>query len=278
MSGANVPVPAIRVLILGGTAEAGALAAAAVARFGARARVISSLAGRTTDRAPLAGEVRVGGFGGVGGLAAYLSEHGIDAVIDATHPFAANISANARRASERAGVARLVLARPEWRREPGDRWIEVDDSAHAASLLPGLGRRAFLTVGARELGAFAPLRHMWFLVRLIEPPEGAPPLHSHRLILGRGPFTVVAERALLVEHAIDVLVSKASGGASTEAKIVAARELGLPVVVLRRPLPEPGERVESVEDALLWLALRLDSAKGARPERARSEDVAEPRP
>jgi len=251
-------------LILGGTGEAAALAAAAVERFGEALRVTTSLAGRTTRPAQVAGERRVGGFGGADGLAGYIAEHGVDLVIDATHPFAAQISAQAAAACAAAAVPRLVLERAAWVREPGDRWIEVDDLGAAAAALPALGRRCFLTTGARGLGAFAALGHMHFIVRLVDPPGTKLPLASYEVVLGRGPFGLAAERAMLERYAIDVLVAKASGGGATAAKLLAARELGLPVVMLRRPLAPPGARAGSVAAALDWLAARLAATGPAR--------------
>lgn len=245
-----------RLLILGGTGEAAALAAAALARFGDRLAVTTSLAGRTGDPAPLPGERRVGGFGAEG-LAAYLREARIDLLVDATHPFARRMSMQARLAAEAIGVPRLLLLRPPWRRHPGDHWIEVDDMEAAAATLPRLGRRIFLTVGARDLAAFARCGGLHFIVRLVEPPRGALPLASADVILGRGPFDVAEERRLLAHHRIEVLVSKASGGDATAAKLAAAREAHLPVVMVRRPPPEPGPCVDSVDAALDWLAARL---------------------
>jgi len=244
-------------LILGGTGEAAALAAAAVARFGAALRVTTSLAGRTAQPAEVAGERRIGGFGGADGLAAYLAEHRIDLVIDATHPFAAQISAQAAAACAAARVPRLALTRPAWRRDRRDHWIEVDDLAAAAAALPALGRRALLTIGARGLGAFAALSHMHFIVRLVDPPGTALPLASYEVVLGRGPFGLAEERGMLARYAVDMLVAKASGGGATEAKLLAARERGLPVVMLRRPAAPPGPRVDSIAAALDWLAQRL---------------------
>jgi precorrin-6A/cobalt-precorrin-6A reductase len=248
-----------RLLILGGTAEATALAALARARFGAQLDITTSLAGRTKHPVPIAGAVRIGGFGGADGLAAYLVAAGIDAVIDATHPFAVQISEQARRACGAAGVPRLLLERPPWRHHPLDRWVEVGDFAAAASALPRLGRRIWLTVGARDLGAFAALRDLHFLVRLIDPPPAPLPLHSCEVLLGRGPFNLAQERHILERHAIEVLVAKASGGEATEAKLVAARERDLPVVMVRRPPPPPGPRVTNADDALDWLGRRLDA-------------------
>ncbi|HEX7967599.1 MAG TPA: cobalt-precorrin-6A reductase [Stellaceae bacterium] len=244
-------------LILGGTAEAAALAGAALARFGKGLGVTSSLAGRTEHPVPPPGAVRIGGFGGVAGLAGYLAEHRVDVVVDATHPFAAQISAQAQAACATAGVPRLLLHRPPWPRHPLDRWVEVEDVAGAAAALPKLGRRAFLTIGASELAAFAPLGDMHFVVRLVDPPREKLPLASCEVLLGRGPFCLAEERLILDRRRIDVLVAKASGGGATEAKLIAARERSLPVVMVRRPPPPPGPRVDSVAAALDWLAERL---------------------
>ena len=250
-----------RLLILGGTAEALELAKTCTAR--PQLEVISSLAGRTRAPGLPPGEVRIGGFGGAGGLARFLAERGIDRVIDATHPFAAQIGAHAEQACREVGVPRLRLLRPPWAPQPGDHWIEVDDLAEAALRLPKLGRRVFLTVGHQDLGAFAGLDR-WFLVRTIEPPSALPLRHGEWLA-GRGPFAIEDELALLRVHAIDALVSKASGGAATYAKLAAARQLGLPVVMVRRPPPPAGPVAHSVEAALAWLE-RLtrgpDAARG----------------
>jgi precorrin-6A/cobalt-precorrin-6A reductase len=236
-------------LILGGTAEAVDLAAACAAR--SKVEVISSLAGRTRMPVLPPGEVRIGGFGGAEGLARFLVERGIDVVIDATHPFAAQMSAHAERACRDAGVPRLRLLRPPWVAVPGDRWIEVASLAEAAQRLPDLARRVFLTIGRRDLRPFAQL-DLWFLVRTIEAP-GVLPLRQGHWLAGRGPFAVEDEIALLQMHAIEALVTKASGGGATYAKLVAARQLGLPVLMMRRPLPPPGPVVGSVAAALAWL-------------------------
>jgi len=248
-------------LILGGTAEARMLAAEAVARFGDVLRVTTSLAGRTSKAAALAGEWRRGGFGGVEGLARYLHAASIDFVIDATHPFAARISAAAQEACVSLGLPVLRVARAAWRPQPGDRWIEVAEAAEAAAILPRLGRRVFLTIGHRDLNSFANLDGVYFLVRLVERPAGVLPLPPHDLILGRGPFTLEAERRIMERYAIDVLVAKASGGPATAAKLDAARSLGLPVVLLRRPPAERGACVERIEDAAQWIAQRLAKAE-----------------
>jgi precorrin-6A/cobalt-precorrin-6A reductase len=243
-----------RLLILGGTAEAAALARDAATRFGDALQVTSSLAGRTERPGPLPGQLRIGGFGGPPGLVAYLRDQAIDRLIDATHPFAARISAEARLACEEARIPRLLLLRPAWRRHPLDRWIEVDSMEVAAAIVGRVGRHAWLTVGAGEIECFSPATDIHFLVRLVDPPRRRLPLRSYNVIVGRGPFSLADERRLLTHHAIEVLVCKASGGGATEAKIIAARERGLPVIMIRRPPPEPGEAVETVEAALDWLA------------------------
>jgi precorrin-6A/cobalt-precorrin-6A reductase len=245
-------------LILGGTAEARLLAAQAEARFGQDLLVTTSLAGRTQNGPTLAGEVRRGGFGGTAGLAAYLREAAIDLVVDATHPFATRISAAASAACGALGVPLLMLIRPVWTARQDDHWIDAADAAEAAATVQRLGRRPFLTIGHSALAAFAALGSVHFLVRLVEPPALPLPLASCEVILGRGPFTVEAERLLMTRHAIDVLVVKASGGVAMVAKLDAARALGIPVVMLRRPTAVPGNSVARIADALLWIEHRLE--------------------
>jgi precorrin-6A/cobalt-precorrin-6A reductase len=242
-----------RLLILGGTGEAASLARAVPARFGDAIEVTTALAGRTRNPGPIAGFVRIGGFGGDAGLAAYLVAHRIDFLIDATHPFAAAISRSARLAAERTGVQRLILLRPRWKRHPLDRWIEVDSIEAAASLVGRIGRCALLTVGAGA-AAFARAEGVRLIVRLIEKPREALPLPHHQIVCGRGPFSLDYERQLFRHHKIDILVCKASGGAATETKLIAAREAGIPIIMVRRPPREPGDAVDSVEGALDWLA------------------------
>jgi precorrin-6A/cobalt-precorrin-6A reductase len=254
---------ATRLLILGGTGEAAALARAALARFGDAIEVTTALAGRTRRPGSIPGQVRIGGFGGAAGLAEYLLDQRIDRVIDATHPFATEISTSARLACDKMRVPRLILARPPWRRHPLDRWVEVDSVEAAAQIVGRVGRRALLTVGASEVAAFAPATGVRFLVRMIDPPRAPLPLRYCEVVLGRGPFALTEERHLMQRHAIDVLVCKASGGAATEAKLVAARELSLPVIMVRRPPAERGLSVDTVEDALDWLA-GLDERPEAR--------------
>jgi precorrin-6A/cobalt-precorrin-6A reductase len=240
----------MRVLILAGTGEAAALAEACARQDGLE--VISSLAGRTAAPRALPGEVRVGGFGGVAGLEQLLRARAVDRLVDASHPFAVQISSHAAAACRAAGVPRLRLLRPPWPKQAGDRWHEVDTLAAAAALLPQLGQRAFLTVGHKELAVFAGLERVWFLVRTIEPPAGVP-LKRALCLQARGPFALENELALLRRHRIDVLVTKASGGAATSAKLAAARSLGLPVIMVRRPPPPDGPVVSSVAAALDWL-------------------------
>lgn len=246
-----------RLLILGGTAEAAELARRAGETYAGRLRVVTSLAGRLAPRRDLAGQVRRGGFGGADGLAQYLDTATIDWVIDATHPFAEAISAHADAACADRGVPRLVLARPPWRQHPEDAWQEVDDMAGAAGLVAGLGKRVFLSVGPGSAAAFSKVKGVWFLVRVIEAPDHPLPLAEHAVITGRPPFTVYDERRLIAEHEIDVLVTKNSGGLATEAKLAAARGAGLPVVMVKRPPPPPGDLVETAEAALDWLERQL---------------------
>ncbi|WP_149830083.1 cobalt-precorrin-6A reductase [Streptomyces tailanensis] len=241
------------ILVLGGTTEARELAATLDAR--PDVRVTTSLAGRVSRPGALEGAVRIGGFGGAEGLAGWLREHEIDAVVDATHPFATAITVNAAEAAKATGTPAVVLRRPGWRPAPGDRWHDAGSLTEAAALLPALGRRIFLTTGRLGLPAFAHQAELHFLVRSVEAPEPPLPPHTH-VLLARGPFTVAGERAVLREHRVDVLVTKDSGGEATAAKLVAARELGVPVVVVRRPpLPEGMPAVPDVVGVLARLGL-----------------------
>ncbi|MFI6334283.1 cobalt-precorrin-6A reductase [Streptomyces sp. NPDC050535] len=241
------------VLVLGGTTEARELAARLAARPGVR--VTTSLAGRVSRPGVLDGDVRIGGFGGADGLARWLREHRVDAVADATHPFATGITANAARAAAATGVAAVVLRRPGWRPGPGDRWHSAVSLTEAAALLPELGSRVFLTTGRLGLAPFVNLPQLHFLVRSVEAPEPPLPLDVE-VLLARGPYTVEGERTLLREHRIDLLVTKDSGGEATAAKLEAARDLELPVVVVRRPpLPDGVDAVPDVESALTRLDL-----------------------
>jgi precorrin-6A/cobalt-precorrin-6A reductase len=248
----------VRVLLLGGTAEARELAARLAAEPGLS--VVSSLAGRVRDPRLPAGEVRVGGFGGVDGLAAWLRDERAGLVVDATHPYAATMQANAAAACQRLGLPRLRLARPGWRERDGDRWRWAGSLDEAAAVLPSLGTRVFLTTGRRDLAAFAGLERLWFLIRCVDPPSG--PLPPHReVLLARGPYERGQERALMERFAVDVLVTKDSGGSLTAGKLAAARDLGLPVVLVRRPPAPPGPSVTGVDDAVGWVR-RLSGGGG----------------
>ena len=239
-----------RILILGGTGDALALAAQAAQL--PDAQVISSLAGRT--QTPVTeGTTRIGGFGGVAGLTEYLRQQQISHLIDATHPFAAQISWNAAEAAQAAGVAHLMLIRPAWAQVQGDRWIEVESHSEAAAALPGLAERLFLTIGRQELGAFAHLHQIWFLMRMIDPPLPDAAVPPGEILLERGPFSLASEHALLAQYQIEAIVSKNSGGEATYAKIIAARELGLPVVMVQQPLMPTGNRVSEIAAALSWI-------------------------
>ena len=244
-----------RLLILGGTAEGAALARGAVGFAGLT--VVNSLAGRTRVPATLPGETRVGGFGGAPAMAEYLRATGTTLVVDATHPYAAAISHNAAEACAAAAVPRLMLVRAAWTPEPGDDWIEVEDADAAAAKVGEVGTRAFLTIGRKEIGGFAGLDDVWFLVRVVEALEAPLPLAHGEVIHGRGPFDVADERALLAAHRIDVVIAKNSGGPATYAKITAAREAGLPVIMIRRPALPDDETVDDVAAALIWIENHL---------------------
>jgi precorrin-6A/cobalt-precorrin-6A reductase len=216
--------------------------------------VISSLAGRTSNPLRIAGEVRVGGFGGVAGLVRYLHDERIDAVVDATHPFAATMTGHAVEAAGAARVPIVVLRRPGWAAAAGDDWRRVRDLTEAAALVPRLGDRVFLTTGRQSVGAFAGVDGVWFLSRSVEPPS--PPLPKRlEVVLDRGPFTGDGELRLMRGHRINVLVTKDSGGFAP--KLAAARELGLPVVMVDRPAVPDVPAVATVEEAVAWLETAL---------------------
>ena len=243
-------------LILGGTTEGYQLAEAATALPGLR--VISSLAGRVAMPRQPAGEMRVGGFGGVPGLAAYLQQTGIDAVIDATHPFASRMGWNAAGACTERGTALLRLERPAWQPVAGDRWTEVDNWPEAAIALRDddrmqPARRVFLALGRQELAHFAGLDDIWFLIRSVEAPDPAICFKQSELLLARGPFRYADERALLQQHQIDTIICKNSGGGATDGKLTAARELGIRVVMLTRPRRPDSLTVPDVPAAIGWL-------------------------
>jgi precorrin-6A/cobalt-precorrin-6A reductase len=252
----------IKVLILGGTAEARALAAALADRAGLS--VTLSLAGRTAAPAPQPAPVRRGGFGGAEGLARHLRDERIDLLIDATHPYAAAISANAAEAARASGVKLLALRRPPWEKVPGDDWIEVETAAAAVRALGETPRRVFLALGRKELGPFEAAPQHFYLVRSVDPVEPPLAVPQAHYIVARGPFGEAGDRALLETHRIATVVAKNSGGAATYGKIAAARALGLKVIMLKRPALPEVEAVTAVDDALRWIdhALTLSTARG----------------
>jgi precorrin-6A/cobalt-precorrin-6A reductase len=251
-----------RVLILGGTTEARGLAEWLAGRTGLD--ITLSLAGRTTAPVPLPVPVRSGGFGGAEGLADYLMRERIGILIDATHPYASAISANAAAAARRTGVAFLALRRPPWLKTDGDRWTEVSDVSAAMATLGNASRRVFVALGRNELGPFikAPQHH--YLIRSVDPVEPPLPLPQVEYIIGRGPFSEADDLALLKSHRIDLIVAKNSGGVATYGKIEAARTLALDVIMLRRPQLPDTPAVATVEEAVAWLdhTLTLAAARG----------------
>lgn len=248
----SAPNP-VHVLILGGTTESRRLAESLHGR--GHLRVTNSLAGRVARPVPPPGDVRIGGFGGAEGLARWLREHRVDALIDATHPFADTISRNAARAAALTHVPLLSLRRPSWVPAAGDDWHVVGSLAEAAGKLTALGcERVFLTTGRMGLAAFAHLDEVWFLVRSVDAPEPPYPARME-VLLDRGPFTLDGEREILRGHRVDVVVTKDSGGAATAPKLTAAREAGVPLVVVRRPpVPAGVAAVATAEEAVDWLA------------------------
>lgn len=251
----------LRVLILGGTSEASALARliAGDVRFEA----VLSLAGVTSSPATQPVAVRTGGFGGAKGLADHLQQAGVGALIDATHPFADRISANAAEAARIAGVPLIAVRRPPWEPQAGDRWRQVADLGAAARALGEAPKRVLLTVGRQDLAAFLTAPHHSYVVRSVDPPasELLPP--DAEVITARGPFDEAGERALMAARGIEVLVTKNSGGEATRAKLDAARALGIAVVMVARPQLPPVETVAGAEEAYAWLERRHDGTCGA---------------
>jgi precorrin-6A/cobalt-precorrin-6A reductase len=252
----------MKILILGGTAEARALAGALAARKDLA--VMMSLAGRTAQPAAQPVPVRSGGFGGADGLARYLRDEQIDALIDATHPYAGIISANAAYAAERTGVPLLALRRPPWTKVASDTWIEVATVEDAVEALGKTPRRVFLALGRKELQPFATAPQHVYLVRSVDPVDPPLAVPHATYIAARGPFTEEEDFALLAHHRIEMIVAKNSGGAATYGKIGAARALRLPVIMLKRPALPDVPSVETVEEVLAWLdhALTLSTARG----------------
>ncbi len=250
-----------KLLILGGTSDAVALAHALIRHFGERLTVISSLAGVTYSPVEVPGIVRRGGFGGVEGLIDYLRSEAISMMVDASHPFAANISRHGQEASEKLGLPRLSMVRPGWERLAGERRFMVPDMEAAAARLTKIGaQRILVTTGAKDLAMLASVPKAWFLIRVIEPLAEPLPIPSYALIFARGPFTIAGERKIMAEHGIDTLLTKDSGGKATYGKIVAARDLGIPVVMLSRPDSFAGQSVETAEAVVDWVEARLVKA------------------
>jgi len=243
----------MKVLILGGTGDAVKLAAKLVNI--PKLEIITSLAGRTLKPSALVGNYRIGGFGGELGLINYLKAQKIDLLIDATHPCAGQISWHGAIACKVAKIPHLMLARPQWQKVEGDRWIEVESIEAAAQIIPELGTRVFITSGRQQLEPFFNLAklnpQMWFLLRSIDPPDLVIP--NSKLLLDRGPFHLDQERQLLKDFQIEVIVSKNSGGDATSAKLIAARELNIPIVMIQRPPMPEAETVNSIEGAIEWI-------------------------
>jgi precorrin-6A/cobalt-precorrin-6A reductase len=247
-----------RILILGGTTEARALGESLAKR--GDLEVTLSLAGRTASPVAHAVPIRVGGFGGAAGLADYLVAERIDALIDATHPYANIISENAATAARDTGVPFVALRRLPWRAVAGDRWIEVDDTVAAVSAIGETSRNVFVALGRNELGAFAGAPQHHYLVRSVDPVDPPLPLPHVTYVTARGPFSEATDGALMTAHQIEVVIAKNSGGNAAYGKIVAARALGIEVILLRRPSAPAAPAVETVEDAIAWLDHALTSA------------------
>jgi len=255
----------LNVLVLGGTTEASALAGELAART---IPATLSYAGRVANPRTQPVPVRVGGFGGVQGLAHYVRDTGVTHLVDATHPFAATMSANAVHAAGLAGVPLIALTRPAWRPVSGDRWHMVADVEAAVLALAGPARRIFLATGRLHVQAFAAQPQHHYLLRFVDAPAVPPalphhtlPHHTlphHTLIVDRGPFDAAGDERLLRAHAIDVVVSKNAGGTGAEAKLIAARALGLPVILIDRPVILARREVYSVADVLRWLGHDAD--------------------
>ena len=241
----------LNILILGGTSEARQLAGELAGK--ASFKVTLSLAGRTAQPLAQPVQVRIRGFGGIDGLLEYLITQRIDVLVDATHPYAATMAAHAAEACARAGVPILALRRPPWKPNAADRWSEVDNVEEAVHTLGAAPRRVFLTVGRKEVGAFAAAPQHRYLIRSVDPVK--PPLNVPHAtyIVARGPFNDADERATIIQYGIERIVAKNSGGSATYGKIAAARALGIPVVMLRRPVLPAVPSVERVQDAAAWL-------------------------
>lgn len=253
----------MRVLVLGGSTEASDLSRRLAAD--GRYEVVLSLAGRTRNPAAQPVPLRSGGFGGVDGLIIWLREHGTDAVIDATHPFAARMSGHAVTACRHLGIPLASIDRPAWQPAPGDDWLHVDSANDAATALGALPRRVLLTMGRLELSAFAAAPQHHYIARMIDAPGDIALPPDIKVLLSRGPFDEASEAALLDDEKIDVVVSKNSGGSAAYAKIIAARERRLPVVMIARPDKPRGALQCSPVEAMAWLEQRLHQTLSRSP-------------
>ncbi len=246
-----------KVLILGGTGDARKLARQIDALYADRIDLISSQAGVTQAPRPVAGRMVRGGFGGADGLQSFIEREEVKIVIDATHPFAQTISQSAFMACEAAHVQRMALVRPLWKLPKDGRWQEVADMGEAADVLSRSARRVFVTTGRRELEVFSDLDDIWFLIRMIEMPKESLPIRQHQIVMGRPPYELQAERDLLASNAIEAVLTKHSGGVAMDAKITAALEADIRIILLRRPPPAPGLTTDSVEGCLEWLKSQI---------------------
>lgn len=240
----------INVLILGGTSEASALACA-VAERGLPA--IFSYAGRVNAPKPQPLPTRVGGFGGVDGLIAFIKHAGITHIVDATHPFAAQMSRNALSAAAQSGVTMLALTRPAWQPKQGDRWQPVASIDDAVAALAGPPQRVLLAIGRLHLKAFSAQPQHHYVLRLIDPPTATPPLTHFTTTLDRGPFTLDGDLAMLQTQRIERIVCKNAGGEGAAAKLAAARQLKIPVMMIERPMLPARREVHCVDDVLAWI-------------------------
>jgi precorrin-6A/cobalt-precorrin-6A reductase len=252
----------LKLLILGGTSEASALARAL--KDDARFAAVLSLAGATKSPVPPPIPFRVGGFGGAQGLADHLTAERIDLLIDATHPFADQMKRNAAEAARMTGVPLLAVRRPKWRPEPGDDWTLVADMEAAAAALEPERKRVLLTIGQKELSPFKAAPQHAYVVRSVDAPEAESLPPDAEIITARGPFAEADERRLLEERGIEVIVTKNSGGAATQAKLAAARALAIPVVMVARPPVPDAESVETADAAVAWLERFHDAISSAR--------------
>ncbi|WP_276151631.1 MULTISPECIES: cobalt-precorrin-6A reductase [unclassified Sulfitobacter] len=245
----------MRILLLGGTTEASQMATCFAAND---MDVVFSYAGRTT--APIAQPLptRIGGFGGVDGLATYLKSQKITHVVDATHPFAAGMSRNAHAACTNAAVPLIRLERPAWQVGIGDNWTLLPDIEAIPRALPDAPSRIFLAIGKQQIGLFATQPQHHYLLRLVDQPAAALPLTDTKVVVARGPFDVAGDAALMRDHQITHVVAKNSGGQGAQAKLEAARMLGLPVLMAQRPVL-PGDSIASTADEVMgWLGHEAD--------------------